>query len=166
MVALKLVPSPEKLCRDMIEELSSSDHQTSTSSSTTDMKKLMFTLQYAVREQEYYSVFLKLEGLAHLARIILESQGNTLAYALTALSNIMDHDYGWDQFSPEFIGNIVSIISSAHQRANICRPATSVVTKFISSNTNIKSYGFDCVYDQIKRHPEFLKSMKGVWREK
>ena len=66
----------------------------------------MYSLALAVKDSHYYSEFLKLEGLSHLVRIILETNGNTLAYALLALSNIMEtYQEGWDQFQPSFISN-------------------------------------------------------------
>jgi len=32
--------------------------------------------------------------------------GNTLAYALNSLQNLMEHDHGWENFTRDFVGQV------------------------------------------------------------
>jgi engulfment/cell motility protein 1 len=84
--------------------------------------------------------------------VISVSHGNTLAvchsffliydilltfgrqYALTALQNLMELDYGWSSLEDEFISTVVQILSSPQNLINVCRPATAILKKLVEAD--------------------------------
>jgi engulfment and cell motility protein 1 len=63
------------------------------------------TMNY--KEVEFFDEFLKREGLRSLIEIINTSSGNTLAYALTSMQNLMEHDHGWEDLDTLFINKVL-----------------------------------------------------------
>ena len=95
---LKLVSSPSLEAGRILEDLSSND--------ILILKKATFLLQKYIKEVEFADQFLFLGGLRKLEDVIEKSEGNTLAYALTSLQNLMEHDHGWDDFDSAFISTV------------------------------------------------------------
>ncbi|CAG8526137.1 1084_t:CDS:2 [Racocetra fulgida] len=121
---LKLVSSPLIEAADICEKLGSTDDKT--------LKLTTFSLQKYIKEVEFADEFLKKGGLKSLIEIINNSSGNTLAYALTSMQNLMEHDHGWDD----------------------------LVTADKNSTTSpIRSYGFDVLHEAILLQPNFLPTL-------
>jgi hypothetical protein len=70
------------------------------------LKRIMFSLQKWIREPEFLERFISLEGVGLLTQIIFMSTGNSLAYALTSLLNMMEGDKGWEQLDQDFINKV------------------------------------------------------------
>jgi len=91
----------------------------------------------------------------------MNCQGNTLAYALNSLQNLMEHDHGWENFTKDFVSMIVTIIVQQNL-VNICRPATNIIVKLVcadkSSKGAVQCYGFDVVNNAITSK-EFLPTL-------
>ncbi|CAG8778959.1 10297_t:CDS:2, partial [Acaulospora morrowiae] len=92
---LKLVSSPLIEAAEICEKLCYTDDKS--------LKLATFSLQKYIKEVEFADEFLKREGLKSLVGIINNSTGNTLAYALTSMQNLMEHDHGWDDLETDFI---------------------------------------------------------------
>ncbi|KAF8825772.1 hypothetical protein HHX47_DHR6000422 [Lentinula edodes] len=108
---LKLVNSPNKEGREIAEKL-----------------------QRYIRENEFASEFINYDGVTQLVDIIFTSLGNTLAYALTAMQNLMELDYGWASLDEAFIFRVVQVLSSSHSLINVCRPATAILKKLVEAD--------------------------------
>lgn len=71
-------------------------------------KMAVFKLQSAIGDPSFADVFMIEGGLPKLARLALNANGNTLAYALTSFSRLLELDKGWDQVSAELIERVWS----------------------------------------------------------
>ncbi|KAF8311367.1 hypothetical protein DL93DRAFT_2149672 [Clavulina sp. PMI_390] len=159
---LKLVRSPASDARDYITNLTRSD---------SSLKMSLFNLQKLIREPQFAKEFVQRDGLAQLMNIITINHGNTLAYALTAMRNLMDYDYGWATIEPAFIAQLCRILSNAATPINVCRPATSILKKLVEADPrsapgptaasssraqpapaigSVWRYGFDVVWRQVQ----------------
>jgi engulfment/cell motility protein 1 len=72
-------------------------------------KMAVFKLQSVIGDPSFADVFMIEGGLPRLARLALNANGNTLAYALTSFSRLLELDKGWDQVSPELIERVWSL---------------------------------------------------------
>ncbi|KND04294.1 uncharacterized protein SPPG_00027 [Spizellomyces punctatus DAOM BR117] len=152
---LKLVSSPAIMAADMVKDLTPEDQ--------TLLKRTIFMLQKYLKEDEFVDEFIARSGLEKLQDVIITAQGNTLAYALTSLQTLMEHDRGWDTFSPSFISTLVSIIVKQNL-VNICRPATAIIIKLVVADPSnpssaIQCYGFDVVNRAISAQSSFLPTL-------
>ena len=114
---LKLVSSPAIMVEEMIRNLPSEDDLI--------VKRTIFMLQKylkvrqrrfsqrgsliltsALQEEDFAEEFVAKGGLSILQDVIITGMGNTLAYALTSLQALMEHDTGWDAFGPQFISTV------------------------------------------------------------
>lgn len=173
---LKLVSSPVIEATEILDRLHGADKES--------LKHALFSLQKYIREHEFTQEFLKRDGLRELLGAIDTNTGNTLAYALTSMQNLMEHEYGWDNLQPGFILRIVEIIANAQNPINVIRPATSILKRLVeadprfaaeantlpsSSNTiaptieppsplpdSVYRYGFDPVWRQLRHSPNML----------
>ncbi|KAJ3097778.1 hypothetical protein HDU97_004558 [Phlyctochytrium planicorne] len=152
---LLFVSSPAHLASQLVEDLSSEDEQI--------LKRATFSLQKFIKEEEFVDEFISRKGLQKLQDVIITGQGNTLAYALTSLHNLMEHDHGWDKFSSVFISTLVSVIVKQNL-VNICRPATAIIIKLVladksTENSPIQCYGFDVVNAAVTSQSSFLPTL-------
>lgn len=126
-----------------------------------------------------------------------EATGNTLAvsssipliiililteiqYALTAMQNLMELQYGWSTLDSAFILRVVQILSSPQSPINVCRPATAILKKLVeadpmsaaspaiaSSSRNppvpppgsVYRFGFGVVFEQMRKEKGFLETV-------
>ncbi|CAE6382093.1 unnamed protein product [Rhizoctonia solani] len=173
---LKLVSSPVIEATEILDRLHAADKES--------VKHALFSLQKYIREHEFTQEFLKRDGLRELLGIIESSSGNTLAYALTSMQNLMEHDYGWDNLQSNFILLIVDIISNSSNPINVIRPATSILKRLVEADPrsgldagvipsssattpatelspspppgSVYRYGFEAVWAQLQRSPNTL----------
>ena len=105
-----------------------------------------------MQEEEFAKTFLSREGLSELIEVISLSHGNTLAvrlfyimvsrifsnssiqYALTAMQNLMELEYGWSNLEDSFISTVVNVLSSPQSLINVCRPATAILKKLVEAD--------------------------------
>jgi hypothetical protein len=75
----------------------------------------VFKLQTNIGDPSFAEIFIAQGGLAKLRNLSLYSNGNTLAYALTSFSRLLELDKGWDYVTPD----LVSRVSAARRRRSI-----------------------------------------------
>ncbi|KAF5350216.1 hypothetical protein D9758_007797 [Tetrapyrgos nigripes] len=168
---LKLVNAPAREGRDIAEKLTVRDAAT--------LRLTLFSLQRFIREPEFAQEFIGRGGVAELVDVIYETHGNTLAYALTAMQNLMELDYGWASLDEHFILKVVKILSSPQSLINVCRPATVILKKLVeadpvhapgpqaSSSTaapvippdSVYRYGFAVVFEQMRKEKGLLETV-------
>ncbi|EPQ56801.1 hypothetical protein GLOTRDRAFT_105412 [Gloeophyllum trabeum ATCC 11539] len=171
-VPLKLVNSPTLEAAEIVEKLSLRDERT--------LRKTLFSLQKFIREEQFANEFLQRDGLSELIDVISVSHGNTLAYALLAMQNLMDLDYGWSNLEHTFIFRVVQILSSPQSLINVCRPATAILKKLVEADPHsapgplmasssrsppslppgsVYRYGFDVVFEQMRKEKGLLETV-------
>lgn len=69
-------------------------------------KMAVFKLQTAIGDPSFADVFILEGGGPKLASLSLKSHGNTLAYALTTYSRLLELDKGWEYVTPELIERV------------------------------------------------------------
>ncbi|KAG8735510.1 hypothetical protein FRC10_010425 [Ceratobasidium sp. 414] len=127
----RLVSSPVIEATEILDRIRGSDKES--------LKHALFSLQKYIREHEFTQEFLKRDGLRELLNTIDTSTGNTLAYALTSMQNLMEHEYGWDNLQSSFILRngpiqIVEIIANPQNPINAIRPATSILKRLVEAD--------------------------------
>lgn len=171
-VNLKLVSAPIIEAAEIVEKLSMRDDKT--------LRLTLFSLQKFIREEQFANEFLQRDGLKELIDVIGVSHGNTLAYALNAMQNLMELDYGWSTLDQNFIQKVVQILSSSNSLINVCRPATAILKKLVEADPrsqpgpvlasssrapptappgSVYRYGFDVVWEQMKRERGLLETV-------
>lgn len=104
----------------------------------------------------------------------------TLQYALTAMQNLMELDYGWSSLDDAFIFKIVQILSSSTSLINVCRPATAILKKLVEADPasapgpimagssrrplvappgSVYRYGFQVVFEQMRKERGLLETV-------
>ncbi|KAI0299316.1 ELMO/CED-12 family-domain-containing protein [Russula brevipes] len=140
----------------------------------------LFSLQRYLREEDFANEFLKRDGVRVLVDVITTSLGNTLAYALTAMKNLMDLEYGWATLDSSFIFKVVQIIAAPQSLINVCRPATAILKRLVEADPasapgplvasssrapptappgSVYRYGFDVVFEQMRKEPDLLETV-------
>ncbi|KAI0684284.1 ELMO/CED-12 family-domain-containing protein [Cytidiella melzeri] len=172
-VPLKLVYSTPIEAAEIIEKLVARDNRLGRT--LTDLRKLI-----RVREDQFAIEFLNRDGLSELIDIINKYQGNILAYALTALQNLMELDHGWSDIDDAFIFRVVQILSSENSLINVCRPATAILKKLVEADPmaapgpttassskdlpqsppgSVYKFGFECVFEQMRKEKTLLETV-------
>lgn len=98
------------------------------------------------------------------------------------MQNLMELDYGWSTLDQHFIHTVVKILSSPSSLINVCRPATAILKKLVEADPrsqpgpilasssrspptappgSVYRYGFDVVWDQMKKEPGLLETVVG-----
>lgn len=101
-------------------------------------------------------------------------------YALTAMQNLMELDYGWQGLDDTFIFRIVKILSSSQSLINVCRPATAILKKLVEADPvsapgpatasssrappsappdSVYRYGFPVVFEQMRKEKALLETV-------
>ncbi|KAG6331407.1 hypothetical protein ID866_7685 [Astraeus odoratus] len=171
---LKLANSPAVEAGLIVQKLTLRDEKT--------LRLSLFSLQKFIREEKFSQEFLNRGGLRELVDVINNVHGNTLAYALTAMQNLMDLDYGWSTLDEAFIFKVVQILSSSTSLINVCRPATAILKKLVEADPmnapgpiiasssrsppvappgSVYRYGFQTVYEQMRRVKGSLDTVVG-----
>ncbi|KAG8220969.1 ELMO/CED-12 family-domain-containing protein [Butyriboletus roseoflavus] len=171
-VHLRLVNAPHIEAAEIVQKLTYRDEKT--------LRLSLFSLQKFIKEETFAQEFINRDGLQALVHVIYTEHGNTLAYALTAVQNLMDLDYGWSTLNDEFIFKIVQILASPHSLINVCRPATAILKKFVEADPanapgpvmasssrsppqvpldSVYRFGFQCVFEQMQRGKGSLETV-------
>ncbi|TFK39866.1 ELMO/CED-12 family-domain-containing protein [Crucibulum laeve] len=170
-VNLKLVNAPAREAKETAEKLRQRNEK---------LRLTLFSLQKFIREEQFAQEFLNNDGLAELVDVIDTSSGNTLAYALTAMQNLMELDYGWSTLDDRFIFRVVQILSSPQSLINVCRPATAILKKLVEADPmsapgpllasssralpsappgSVYRYGFHIVFEQMRKEKGLLETV-------
>ncbi|KAI8996397.1 ELMO/CED-12 family-domain-containing protein [Trametes punicea] len=173
-VNLKLVNAPAIEAAEIVEKLNARD---------TRLGLALISLRKLIREEQFANQFLQRDGLRELIDVINNSHGNILAYALTAMQNLMELDYGWSSLDNDFILKVVQILSSENSPINVCRPATAILKRLVEADPSSASgqnaataastskgppspppgsvyrYGFDVVFEQMRKEKRLLETV-------
>jgi engulfment/cell motility protein 1 len=105
---------------------------------------------------------------------------NPPQYALTAMQNLMELDYGWSSLDDAFIFKVVQILSSSQSLINVCRPATAILKKLVEADPvsapgpivasssrrppvvppgSVYRYGFHVVFQQMRKEKGLLETV-------
>ncbi|EGN96731.1 hypothetical protein SERLA73DRAFT_75603 [Serpula lacrymans var. lacrymans S7.3] len=171
-VPLKLVNASAIEAAEIVQKLSLRDEKT--------LRLTLFSLQKFIREEKFAQEFLSRDGLAELLDVINVNHGNTLAYALTAMQNLMELNYGWSLLDDAFIFKVVQILSSSQSLINVCRPATAILKKLVEADPmnspgpvlastsrgppsvppgSVYRYGFQAVFEQMRKEKGLLETV-------
>ncbi|KAG6821202.1 hypothetical protein H0H93_004023 [Arthromyces matolae] len=170
-VNLKLVNAPSREARETAFKLSQRNER--------NLKITLFALQKFIREEQFAQEFINHDGLQELVSVIYDSNGNTLAYALTAMQNLMELDYGWTTLDNEFVFKVVQILASPNSLINVCRPATAILKKLVEADPmnapgtlvgssrspplvppgSVYRYGFQVVFEQMRKEKKLLETV-------
>ncbi|KAJ3510838.1 hypothetical protein NLJ89_g4449 [Agrocybe chaxingu] len=112
-VNLKLVNAPAREARETAEKLGNRSDR--------NLRLTLFSLHKFIRHRrrDFAREFLDHNGLNELVDVIFNTHGNTLAYALTAMQNLMELEYGWETLTDAFILRVVQILSSPQSLINV-----------------------------------------------
>ncbi|CEQ43109.1 SPOSA6832_05004, partial [Sporobolomyces salmonicolor] len=155
--------SPTIEAVEMVDKLSSGEASV--------LKLATFSLRTLIKERAFLTEFITRGGLEALQEVIRRSSGNTLAYSLLSLQNLLElEESGWTGLQSGFIGRIVEIIAT-QPLINISRPATAILRRLASasqpsdtasagpSSASTSTPGFSIVYKEISQKPDFLKNL-------
>ncbi|TFY79819.1 hypothetical protein EWM64_g4192 [Hericium alpestre] len=171
---LKLVNSPAIEATELLDKLLMRDEKT--------MRLPLFSLtRKNTQEDQFATAFVNRDGVRILIEVINVSYGNTLAYALTAMQNLMELDYGWATLDDAFILKVVQILSSQNSLINVCRPATAILKRLVEADPlsvpgpgmaasssrspppappgSVYRYGFDVVFEQMRKEWGILETV-------
>ncbi|GAP83326.1 putative elmo ced-12 family protein [Rosellinia necatrix] len=127
-------------------------------------KMAVFKLQSSINDPSFADVFISSGGLVILRRLVMNSGGNTLAYALQSLSRLLEVDMGWDIFdtpnSGDLVDRVVELVVS-NPLVNILRGAMSILVALVNhsppeSTTTPGTFGFRALKPAIAVHPQFF----------
>ena len=129
-------------------------------------KMAVFKLQNAIGDPSFADVFILEGGLPKLANIAVTATGNTLAYALTSYSRLLELDKGWEHVGPDLIERAVHLVVT-QPLVNILRSAVSVLIAIVSHPHTTRTsggdtpgpYGFKALKPAIAVHPQFLQML-------
>lgn len=128
-------------------------------------KMAAFKLQSAINDPAFADVFISSGGLVILRRVVMNSGGNTLAYAMQSLTRLLEVDMGWEIFdsptSGDLVDRVVEIVVS-NPLVNILRGAMSILLALVNhsppeSNTTPGTFGFRALRPAIAVHPQFFE---------
>ncbi|BGP49709.1 hypothetical protein JCM10450v2_005614 [Rhodotorula kratochvilovae] len=155
----QLVSSPLLEAVEMVDKLSTSEPSA--------LKLATFSLRTLIKERAFLAEFVARGGVDALQKVIRRSAGNTLAYALLSLQNLLElEDNGWMGLDRGFVARIVEIIAT-EPLINISRPATAILRRLASqpvlsptspsASVSSAQSGFAAVFGAILAQPNFLR---------
>ncbi|KIW03946.1 uncharacterized protein PV09_04784 [Verruconis gallopava] len=125
-------------------------------------KMAVFKLQSSIGDPSFADVFIMEGGLPKLVHLTLYSSGNTLAYALTSFSRLLELDKGWEYVSAELIERAVQLVVT-QPLVNILRSAVSVLVAIVShpstSAAGPGNFGFRALKPAVAVYPQFLSML-------
>ncbi|TQS36530.1 hypothetical protein Golomagni_03018 [Golovinomyces magnicellulatus] len=141
---------------------------TSLQSNEDAIRKLAaFKLQTSINDPSLADVFISSGGLQVLCKSIMDTNGNTLAYSLAALSRLLEVEMGWEIFELNGAGALIERIVGlivTHPLVNTLRGAISVLVAVVchsqSSRDSVQAsdkFGFRALEPAIAVYPQFFE---------
>ena len=127
-------------------------------------KYAVFKLQSLLSDPAFADAFIEGGGLRPLRRAVLETTGNTQAYALGSLDAVLELDMGWEICDGVVIEKAISL-AVTHPLVNIVRNALTLLVLIVSrpaSSAKLEQsavYGFRAIKPALDSHPAFLESL-------
>ncbi|KAL8276486.1 hypothetical protein RQP46_011087 [Phenoliferia psychrophenolica] len=156
-----LTSSPTIEAAEIVEKLASGQ--------ASILKLATYSLRTLVKERAFLTEFLARGGLASLQEVIRRATGNTLAYALLSMENLITDDRGWDGLESDFVTRVVEIIAN-EPLINISRPAIAILRKLshispspdaADPSSSATGSGFPIIYNEIAQQPSFMSIVVG-----
>lgn len=136
-------------------------------------KMAVFKLQSSINDPAFADVFISSGGLVILRRLIMNTGGNTLAYALQSLTRLLEVDMGWDIFeghmATDLVERLVELVVS-NPLVNILRGAMSILVALVSHSqsaptgnhiaTTVRTpgmFGFRALKPAVAVYPQFFE---------
>ncbi|KAK7542396.1 ELMO/CED-12 family protein [Phyllosticta citribraziliensis] len=139
---------------DLVERLGSDDDS--------GRKMAAFKLQSVIGDPSFADVFEAEGGLPKLRYLCLHAHGNTLAYALTSFSRLLELDKGWDHVNQDLIERTVELVVS-QPLVNILRGAMSILVAIVSHPyyraAPPGNFGFRALKPAVAIYPQFLEML-------
>ncbi|KAI5369420.1 Putative pleckstrin domain, ELMO domain, armadillo-like helical, PH-like domain superfamily [Septoria linicola] len=128
-------------------------------------KYAVFKLKGLLSDPSFADAFIQNGGLPALRQAVLDTTGNTQAYALGSLDALLELDMGWECCDHEILQKALSLAIS-HPLVNIVRNALTllvlIVSRPIAAGQDDESsgvYGFRAIKPALDHHPQFLESL-------
>lgn len=127
-------------------------------------KYAVFRLQNLLSDPDFAATFVETTGLNALAGVVLDSTGNTQAYALGSLGTLLEGGLGWDVVDGPIIEKAVGL-AVAHPLVNIVRNALSFLALVVSRPPTREEeemgndFGFRALKPALDNYPSFLESL-------
>lgn len=135
------------------------------SDSESTQKYAVFRLQGLLSDPHFAAAFIRADGLEPLRQAVLDTAGNTQAYALGSLSALLEQDLGWQCCDAEVLETAVALAIS-HPLVNLVRNALSLLVHVVSRPLNSEGssrsqtgHGFRAIKPALDSHPDFLESL-------
>ncbi|KAK8197618.1 ELMO/CED-12 family-domain-containing protein [Phyllosticta capitalensis] len=147
---------------DLVERLGSDDDS--------GRKMAAFKLQSVIGDPSFADVFEAEGGLPKLRYLCLHAHGNTLAYALTSFSRLLELDKGWDFVNQDLIERLTAVAASqtvelvvSQPLVNILRGAMSILVAIVSHPyyraAPPGNFGFRALKPAVAIYPQFLEML-------
>lgn len=130
-------------------------------------KLAVFKLQASISDPSIADMFIASDGLKVLRQLIMTTSGNTLAYALTALSRLLEVEMGWEIFESAAAGALIERMVElivTHPLVNILRGAMSVLAAVVGhsqssgkANQAFRAFGSHALRPAIRVFPQFYE---------
>lgn len=85
------------------------------SDSESSRKLSAYHLQTLVSDHSFARGFVQAQGVPALKQLVLEENGNALAYALGSLTRLLEMDLGWDHLTSDVIERV-----RLNSETNVC----------------------------------------------
>ncbi|EMC93548.1 hypothetical protein BAUCODRAFT_245188 [Baudoinia panamericana UAMH 10762] len=127
-------------------------------------KYAVFKLQGMLSDPSFADAFIQGDGLLALRQAVLETTGNTQAYAFGSLDALLELDMGWEALDGPIIEKAVSLAVS-HPLVNTVRNALTLLVLVVSRpltgarRESNEASGFRAIKPALDSHPEFLECL-------
>ncbi|KAK3066832.1 hypothetical protein LTR53_016654 [Teratosphaeriaceae sp. CCFEE 6253] len=127
-------------------------------------KYAVFKLQTLLGDPSFADAFIQGDGLYALRQAVLETTGNTQAYAFGSLDALLELDMGWEIVDGAVIDKAVTL-AVTHPLVNIVRNVLTLLVLIVSrplSQSRRESadvFGFKAIKPALDHQPGFLDSL-------
>ncbi|KAH0123285.1 hypothetical protein KCU66_g8294, partial [Aureobasidium melanogenum] len=134
-----------------------------TSDSESSRKLSAYHLQSLVSDASFARTFVQAQGVPALKQVVLEENGNALAYALGSLTRLLEMELGWDRLSSDVIERAVQVVVT-RPVINVLRNALHLLVLVVSRPFNPyklqqpseDEFGFKALVPLLQIHSNFL----------
>ncbi|KAF7186324.1 Engulfment and cell motility protein 2 [Pseudocercospora fuligena] len=126
-------------------------------------KYAVFKLKGLLSDPSFADAFIQAGGLPALRQAVLDTSGNTQAYALGSLDALLELDMGWECCDQDVLEKALSLAIS-HPLVNIVRNALTLLVLVVSRPSDPRhsdedASGFRALKPALENHPQFLESL-------
>ena len=154
------------------------------SESESSRKYSVFKLQSLLGDPSFADAFMRDNGLAALRPVVIDTTGNTQAYALGSLTKLLELDMGWDAVDLWVVEKVslaavpdgdaqghpltpcqCVTLAVSHPLVNIVRNALTLLVYVVShpaaddDEGETARFGFRAIKPVLEHHPPFLESL-------